>query len=99
MLNHKILCCLPSKLYMYWPKMATFAGKRRLDVCSLRNAVRKKTGLCGKNSQVVDPLPKSPLPPVWETFVIKKKVGFIFHLRTSGTFLVFTKNSPFWAKD
>ena len=27
----------------------------------LRNAVRKKTGLCGKNSQVAD-----PLPPVWE---------------------------------
>ena len=52
---------------------------------------RKKTGLCGENSQVAGP----PLPPVWETPVIKKKVGFIFHFRTSGTFLVFTKKSQF----
>ena len=40
-----------------------------------------------------------PPPPVWETPVIKKKVGFIFHFRTSGTFLVFTKKSPFWVID
>ena len=33
----------------------------------------RKTGLCGKNSQEAD-----PIPPVWETPVIKKKVGFIF---------------------
>ena len=37
-----------------------------------------------------------PSPPVWETpFIKKKKVGFIFHCRTSGTFLVFTKKSQF----
>ena len=42
---------------------------------------------------------KSFPPPVWETPVIKKKVGFIFHFRTSGTFLVFTKKSPFWVID
>jgi hypothetical protein len=33
----------------------------------------------------------SPPPPVWETPVIKNKVGFIFHFTTSATFLVFTK--------
>ena len=33
----------------------------------------------------------SPTPPVWETTVIKKNVGFIFHFRTPGTFLVFAK--------
>ena len=38
----------------------------------IRVVVRKKTGLCGENSQVADP------PPVWETPVIKKKVGFYF---------------------
>ena len=38
--------------------------------------------------------------PVWETPVIKKKkVEFIFHFRTSGTFLVFIKKSPFWVID
>ena len=42
---------------------------------------------------------QAPPPPVWETPVIKKKVGFIFHFRTSGTFLVFTKKSPFWVID
>ena len=26
----------------------------------LRNVVRKKTGLCGKNSQLADPLPPFP---------------------------------------
>ena len=54
----------------------------------------KKTGLGGENPQAGD-----PPPPVWETPVIKKKVGFIFHFRTSGTVLVFTKKSPFWVID
>ena len=31
------------------------------DIFRIRDAVRKKTELCGKNSQVAD-----PLPPVWE---------------------------------
>ena len=53
----------------------------------LRNVVRKKTGLCGKNSQFGKPL------------LSKKKVEFIFHFRTSGTFLVFIKKSPFWVID
>ena len=35
------------------------------------------------------------LPPVWETPVIKEKSWFIFHFRTSGTFLVVTKKSQF----
>ena len=63
----------------------------------LRNVVRKKTWLCGKNSQVADP--PSPLPQFGKPLLSKKKVGFIFHFRTSGTFLVFTKKSPFWVID
>ena len=55
---------------------------------------QKKTRLCGKNSQVADPLPQFGKP-----LLSKKKVGFIFHFRTSGTFLVFTKKSPFWVID
>ena len=55
---------------------------------------QKKTGLCGKNSQVADPLPP-PLPSLGNP-CYKKKIGFIFHFRTSGTFLVFTKKSQFW---
>ena len=62
----------------------------------LRVVVRKKRGYVGKIPKWRAP----PLPPlVWETPVIKKKVGFIFHFRTSGTFLVFTKKSNFeWIK-
>ena len=57
--------------------------------------------LSEKKRDYVGKIPKwrTPLPPVWETPVIKKKVGFIFHFRTSGTFLVFTKKSPFWVID
>ena len=58
-----------------------------------RVVVRKKTGLCGENFQVADP---PLLPPQFGKPVIKKKVGFIIHFRTSGTFLVFTKKSQFW---
>ena len=54
---------------------------------------QKKTGLCGENSQVEDP------PPSLGNPCYQKKVGFIFHFRTSGTFLVFTKKSPFWVID
>ena len=32
-----------------------------------------------------------PLPPVWEPHVCEKKLRFILHFRTLGTFLVFTK--------
>ena len=39
-----------------------------------------------------------PHPPVWE-IPVNKKVGIIFHFRTSGRFLVFTKKSPFWVID
>ena len=53
---------------------------------------QKKTGLCGKNSQVADP----PRHPSLGNPCYQKKVGFIFHFRTSGTFLVFTKKSQFW---
>ena len=63
-------------------------------ILHVRDAVRKKTGLCGKNSQVADPPPQFGKP-----LLSKKKVGFIFHFRTSGTFLVFTKKSPFWVID
>ena len=37
-----------------------------------------------------------PLPPVWEPHVCEKKLRFIFHFRTLGTFLVFTKMFTFW---
>ena len=40
------------------------------------------------------PLP--PLPPVWEPHVCEKKLRFILHFRTLGTFLVFTKMFTFW---
>ena len=56
----------------------------------IRDAVRKKRDYVRK----IPKLPTTP-PPVWETPVIKKKVGFIFHFTTSATFLVFTKKSQF----
>ena len=59
-------------------------------------AKREKRDYVGKIPKRRTP---PPTPPVWETPVIKKKVGFIFHFRTSGTFLVFTKKSPFWVID
>ena len=37
-----------------------------------------------------------PLPPVWERHVCEKKLWFILHFRTLGTFLVFTKMFTFW---
>ena len=46
----------------------------------LRDAVRKKTGLCGENSQVAAP------PPVWETPVIKKKLGLFSFYNLSNIF-------------
>ena len=36
-----------------------------------------------------------PLPPVWEPHVCEKKLWFILHFRTLGTFLVFTKMFTF----
>ena len=51
----------------------------------------KKMGKCGNFSQVGDP----PLPPVWEWHVCEKKLWFILHFRTLGTFLVFTKMFTF----
>ena len=63
----------------------------------LRNVVREqKRDYVGKIPKRRTP---SPPPPIWETPVIKKKVGFIFHFRTSGTYLVFTKKSTFWVID
>ena len=35
-------------------------------------------------------------PPVWEPHVCEKKLWFILHFRTLGTFLVFTKMFTFW---
>ena len=59
-----------------------------------RNAHRTKNGIMwGK-------FPSGGPPPlVWETPCYQKKVGFIFHFRTTGTSLVFTKKSPFWVID
>ena len=37
-----------------------------------------------------------PLPPVWEPHVCEKKLWFVLHLRTFGTFLIFTKMFTFW---
>ena len=37
-----------------------------------------------------------PPPPVWEPHVCEKKLRFILHFRTLGTFLVFTKMFTFW---
>ena len=37
-----------------------------------------------------------PIPPVWEPHVCEKKLWFILHFRTLGTFLVFTKMFTFW---
>ena len=64
--------------------------------CVLGTLSEKKRDYVGK---IPKGGPPPPPPPVWETPVIKKKVGFIFHFRTSGTFLVFTKKSPFWVID
>ena len=61
----------------------------------VRVVVRKKTGLCGKNSQVADPPHPSPSPPSLGNPCYQKKLFFFFHFRTSGTFLVFT-NHNFW---
>ena len=48
-----------------------------------------------KNGIMWEKFPSGRHPPGWDTPVIKKNVGFIFHFRTSGTFLVFTKKSQF----
>ena len=53
----------------------------------------KKRDYVGKISKWRIP-PSSP-PSLGNPCYQKKKVGFIFHFRTSGTFLVFTKKSKF----
>ena len=80
--------CLKQKLFSI---ITGFRG-REIDafMSQIRNVVRKKNGIMWQK------FPSGGPPPVWETPVIKKKVGFIFHFRTSGTFLVFTKKSQFW---
>ena len=45
------------------------------------------------------PSGRPPPPQFGKPLLSKKKVGFIFHFRTSGTFFVFTKKSPFWVID
>ena len=53
---------------------------------------KKTTGKSGNFFQVGD-----PLPPVWEPHVCEeKKLWFILHFRTLGTFLVFIKMFTFW---
>ena len=65
-------------------------------VKGIRVVVRKKkTDYGGKNPKGGPP----PPPQFGKPLLSKKKVGFIFHFRTSGTFLVFTKKSPFWVID
>ena len=63
---------------------------------AMERCQRKKRDYVGK-------IPKRRAPPPPPQFgkplLSKKKVGFIFHFRTSGTFLVFTKKSPFWVID
>ena len=76
--------------------LAKYYNGRRVQGLKLGSLSEKKTGLCGKNSQAADP---TPPPQFGKPLLSKKKVGFIFHLRTSGTFLVFTKKSPFWVID
>ena len=75
--------------------MIVFEGfdDKKPGICTrgLRDVPRKKTGKCGNFSQVGD-----PLPPVWEPHVCEKKLRFILHFRTLGTFLVFTKMFTFW---
>ena len=54
-----------------------------------------------KNGIIWEKLPSGEPPPpkLGKPLLSKKKVRFIFHLRSSGTFLVFTKISPFWVID
>ena len=59
---------------------------------------QKKNGIMWEKFPSGGP-PPPPLP-VWETPVIKKKSWvFFLHFWTPGTFLVFTKKSPFWVID
>ena len=59
---------------------------------SIRNVLREKNGIMWEK------FPADP-PQFGKPLLSKKKVVFIFHFRTSGTFLVFTKKSPFWVID
>ena len=61
----------------------------------VRDALREKNGIMWEKFPSGGP----PTPQFGKPLLSKKKVGFIFHFRTSGTFLVFTKKSPFWAID
>ena len=50
-----------------------------------------------KNGKMWEFFPsRGPLPPVWDPLVCGKKIWFILHFRTLGTFLVFTKMFTFW---
>ena len=53
---------------------------------TIREAPQKKTGKCGNFSQVGDP-PPSPLFGN-DMFLREKKLWFILHFRTLGTFIV-----------
>ena len=59
----------------------------------LRDVLREKNGIMWEKFPSGGPPP--PTLQFGKPLLSKKKVGFIFHFRTSGTFLVFTKKSPF----
>ena len=63
-----IVQCPWNFVFFIVEKMSPWRNTSRYDLHliqqMIRVVVRKKTGLCGENSQVADPLP--PLPPVWE---------------------------------
>ena len=67
----------------------TFASSRSSPLGKLPNK---------KNGKMWEFFPSGgppPLPPVWEWHVCEKKLWFILHFRTLGTFLVFIKMFTF----
>ena len=84
---------------VFWNQCCTRVGEvmwlsqpNTKGVKAIRDVIRKKRDYVGK-------IPKRRTPhhpPSLGNPCYQKKVGFIFHFRTSGTFLVFTKKSPFW---
>ena len=49
-----------------------------ITVNSDKGRSQKKTGKCGNFSQVGEPIPPPPLPPVWEPHVCEKKIMVYF---------------------
>ena len=75
----------------YYEVMILQKMRRSLSIMMLtviRDVIQKKNGKMWEFFPSGGP---PPLPPVWEPHVCEKKLRFILHFRTLGTFLVFTK--------